>query len=779
MIATLVLALGQILPGFARAETPDPVVSALFTMQSQANLSALASLAEQPGLTRAARHRQVVTALLQAAQQGDAFQAELDRRANQGELVAQRRYWIQNLFFVRARRSVIERLATRYDVAAAELDPAIDPSSLPTPPATDVPERSVSDRRTSAASFPPPNLVRGASVGIRAIRAPEVWTRIGVRGDGALIGSLDTGVDGSHPAFSSQWRGLHGHPFAQCWRDGAGYGSQSPIDLLGPGTRAMGVMLGYAGNEGDSLGVAPGAMWIASNAAATQGGPFFESRLISSLQWFLDPDGNPNTADDAPDVILNGWKLQTGVGPSPGCAPAWWSAVEALETAGIVMIFSTGDGGPAPGTVQAPADRASSPWDAFSVGAVDASSLSWPYPLTSFSGRGPTSCVSVEPLSIKPELTAPGLHVRTSQLEGAITDENQGTSLAAAHVAGVVALIRSANADLSTRQVKEILFDTCRDLGPEGDDDGFGMGFVDAYEGVRRAFLGSGTLEGQVRSAYYPSRIVSGATVTLFEIDKQFRSNPNGHYGGRATAGHYRAYVEHPDYSTLIDTLDLVTNQVVIADFSLQDGVGPAFDEIDHPAWIDEADTASTVAVDIEAHDASDIAWMRVTCRLDGGAWQTLNVSAHGGTSYETWLPATAHDLLEFYLTASDVPGNPSRSPAGAPVVVYRIATVRQTGGTAGPHGDPDLSLDVRPSPARPGAVIASRLPADATLRLRLFDLLGRELRTLSEGRGHRGTFETRWDGLDQYGRPLPAGVYRLRLELGPRKVDRTLLFLP
>ena len=71
----------------------------------------------------------------------------------------------------------------------------------------------------------------------------------------------------------------------------------------------------------------------------------------------------------------------------------------------------------------------------------------------------------------------------------------------------------------------------------------------------------------------------------------------------------------------------------------------------------------------------------------------------------------------------------------------------------------------VSPSPARGAAAVSFELPRAGRVRLDLFDVRGRLVRTLVEGERAAGTHVARWDGRDAAGMPVTAGVYFLRIE--------------
>jgi subtilisin family serine protease len=83
------------------------------------------------------------------------------------------------------------------------------------------------------------------------------------------------------------------------------------------------------------------------------------------------------------------------------------------------------------------------------------------------------------------DLAAPGVDVFTlasPQLFGPTT----GTSPAAAQVSGVVALLLQLRPDFSPAQVRQLLEETARDLGPPGRDEQFGSGAVDVCRAVSK-----------------------------------------------------------------------------------------------------------------------------------------------------------------------------------------------------------------------------------------------------------------------------------------------------
>jgi hypothetical protein len=94
------------------------------------------------------------------------------------------------------------------------------------------------------------------------------------------------------------------------------------------------------------------------------------------------------------------------------------------------------------------------------------------------SSRGPTTCGRVASTTF-PDLTAPGVNVRSSDLFGLYATAT-GTSLAAPHVSGVLALLASAFPGASASQLRTAIGASAVDLGSAGADNTFGTGRLSA-----------------------------------------------------------------------------------------------------------------------------------------------------------------------------------------------------------------------------------------------------------------------------------------------------------
>lgn len=347
--------------------------------------------------------------------------------------VEHRAYYIVNLIWVKGDADLVRALAARPDVARIEGNPRIQ-NVLPQP------VRPLDALLATAAAAAPTAI----GPNITYVRAPEVWS-MGYTGQGIVVGGQDTGYEWAHPALKPHYRGWNGttanHDYN--WHDAIHSGGGScgpdttaPCDDYGHGTHTMGTAVGDDGGM-NQIGMAPGAQWIGCrNMNVGYGTP---ATYLECFEFFLAPypvggtsaQGDPSKA---PDVTNNSWTCPSG----EGCS---WStlqdAMEAQRAAGIMTVVSAGNAGCPQPTCTTISDPPALYGAAYTVGALNTGTDT----IASLSGCGP---VIVDGSNRrKPDLTAPGTSVRSCVLNGGYGAKN-GTSMAAPHVAGAVALLWSA-----------------------------------------------------------------------------------------------------------------------------------------------------------------------------------------------------------------------------------------------------------------------------------------------------------------------------------------------
>lgn len=328
--------------------------------------------------------------------------------------------------------------------------------------------------------------------GLAAINAPAMWA-LGYTGYGTTLFTADTGVDPTHPAIRHQYHGNY-FPQDQSWYPNPFAPNQEgrgPFDCSNHGTHVTGTVVGLDRATNDTIGVAFNATWIGGAILCGVG----TADNIGAFEWAVDPDGDENTTDDMPDVINNSW-----YDPSLNeldCYSIYVPILQTLELVGVAVVFSAGNEGPDPGTITQPHNININELNTFTVGALNGNTPA--LPIASFSSRGPSHCEGEGSIKIKPEVSAPGVQVRSCVPGNGYALLN-GTSMASPHVSGAILLLKEAFPYLGGRDFKEALYRSCTDLGDEGEDNVFGMGIINVYAAYEY-LLGKGHVPVNPRQA--------------------------------------------------------------------------------------------------------------------------------------------------------------------------------------------------------------------------------------------------------------------------------------
>jgi hypothetical protein len=371
-----------------------------------------------------------------------------------GQIEDVREFWIFNGFAATVDDAALDALASHPEVASIVLDDEIELAD------SELAAVSPLGHVSELALFGLLSHEQPVSWGVQQARAPEAWQEFDTRGSGAVVGIMDSGVDGTHPALADSWRGADG-AVKTSWFVATRENYSRPADGRGHGTHTAGTIVGES--SGQTIGVAPDAQWIAAKVFS-DAGQSSASILHAGFQWMLAPGGDSSAA---PDVVNNSW------GTSARNSTEFWRDVDAWIAAGIVPVFAMGNRGPRAESLSSPASLP----HALAVGASDTNDA-----VTGFSSRGPVTWDGRQ--HVKPDLAAPGQQIQSawpSRLGGGYRTAT-GTSMASPHVAGVAALIRSMQPGASVAEIRRAMEGSARSGASRGQlpDNAYGHGIVDA-----------------------------------------------------------------------------------------------------------------------------------------------------------------------------------------------------------------------------------------------------------------------------------------------------------
>lgn len=285
------------------------------------------------------------------------------------------------------------------------------------------------------------------------VKASLAWSQ--TKGEGALIGVLDSGCDSTHPELKDKIKS-----FAAFDNYGRKTSQTIATDEDGHGTAVSSII------AGSTVGVAPEAKLIVGSVIPYGGGSL--SQILAGLQWIADPDNDPETKDYP--LVVN---MSFG---AAGTSDLLLPGIKNLKNLGILPVSSIGNDGEGytsnPGNLE----------EVFSVGSVDykmnasifssGDNVLWENDEDSFT-------------LVKPDICAPGESVRVAGLHRTY-DVMDGTSFASPHVAGLCALLLSKNPGIAPEDLKSAIIKSSLDLGKPGKDKRFGNGLIDCVGSIEK-----------------------------------------------------------------------------------------------------------------------------------------------------------------------------------------------------------------------------------------------------------------------------------------------------
>jgi hypothetical protein len=262
-------------------------------------------------------------------------------------------------------------------------------------------------------------------------------------GSRVLVAVIDSGIDASHEDLAGAV--VQSFDSAAAAGNGGG-GSSSTASKGGAHPHGTG-MAGAIAARRNVLGVAPrvGVLAIRAFDPRTHSGEGTTFSIIKGVEW---------AAENGARVINMSF-----AGPAD---PRLADVLDRAAKRGIVLIAAAGNAGPNSPPLFPAADK-----NVIAVTATDMEDR-----LYTGANRGNHIAVA-----------APGVDVLVPAPDGAY-QFTTGTSVAAAHVSGVVALLLERNPKLTPADIRRILTRTAKSVGPR---DRAGAGLVNAYQAVANA----------------------------------------------------------------------------------------------------------------------------------------------------------------------------------------------------------------------------------------------------------------------------------------------------
>ena len=349
------------------------------------------------------------------------------------------------------------------------------------------------------------------------INLPAAWD-LETGSPNVTVAVLDTGILAGHPDF--QGRIVDGFDFvsdATNAADGGGIDADpnDPGDAglrsIFHGTHVAGTIGATTNNGAGVAGVAWNVGLLPLRVCGIEGCSLFDQ--IEAMRYAAGlANSSGSVANPRADII----NLSLG---GPGFSAAGQAAVDAVRAAGVIVIAAAGN------------DADSVPlYPASYDGVVSVSAVGPDRDRAPYSSFGTMVDIAAPGGNLATDVNGDGyadgvLSPHADDSSGAPQFEYlflAGTSMAAPHVAGVAALMKSANANLTPALFDQLMVqgDLTDDIGAPGRDNFFGYGLIDAQKAVSAALTAAGLPPpDNPMLAANPLSLNFGSTLNSLDLD--------------------------------------------------------------------------------------------------------------------------------------------------------------------------------------------------------------------------------------------------------------------
>lgn len=306
----------------------------------------------------------------------------------------------------------------------------------------------------------------GLTWGLKKLRIPELWTEAGTRGGGVKVAVLDTGVQSRHPALHKRV-----DEFAIFDPQGTRITANPPFDCGRHGTHVCGTIAGGRSADGVQIGVAPDCDLLVGGVLVGDATLF---TLIAGINWAVNLNASVINMSFGFDFF----------------EPQFTTVFDELLKLNVIPVVAIGNENH--GNSSSPGNTPGS----LAVGALEMITPT-SYAVAPFSSGASLEFIDdTRRVVTKPDLVAPGVGIYScippeqrprGRFEYMYMD---GTSMAAPHVAGVAAVLKSAHPEATATEIIKALLDTASH--PKGDrrpDNRWGHGIIDpiaAFHALKR-----------------------------------------------------------------------------------------------------------------------------------------------------------------------------------------------------------------------------------------------------------------------------------------------------